>query len=266
MKRTGKNRSGRSKKSLLDLLKRRLFLTVGLLILGLVLSLCVGFFATMNQFNLGEQKVAIHNDLNGILSSMIDQETGLRGYIATNDSTFLDPYTTGRPAYLSSLQQFKDSTGGNNFGNTQIHLNQVEVQANDWYNNYAQVQIQEMQVGNLAGPRSNSANAEGKALFDTFRSSMTALQQAVDNDLRTMQVQTNTFDVSIALIVVLLTIAAVIGLWRAVGKFANEVRGQLAILQDTTTQLGEGNLSVRVGNLSYAELNQLGQNFNGMTF
>lgn len=264
MKKTGKNRSGRPKKSLLDLLKRRLFLTVGLLILGLVLSLCVGFFATINQYNLGEQKVAIHSDLNGILSSMVDQETSLRGYIATNNPAFLDPYKTDRPAYLSSLQQLKDSTGGNNFGDTHIQLSQVEAQANNWYNSYAQVQIQEMQAGNLAGPRSNSANANGKALFDTFRSSMTALQQAADNDLRTMQVQTNTFDVSIALIAVLLTIAAVISLWRAVGGFANEVRGQLSILQDTTTQLGEGNLSVRVGNLSYAELNQLGQNFNGM--
>ncbi len=246
------------------MLKRRLFLTVGLLIFGLVLSIFVGLFAAINQYNLGEQKVAIHDDLNGILSSMIDQETGLRGYIATNNPVFLDPYTTGRPAYLSSLQQLKDATSGNNFGNTHLALNQVEVHADKWYNTYAQVQISEMKSGNLAGPRSNSSNAAEKALFDTFRSSMTRLQQAVDNDLRTMQVQTNTLDASIALIAILLTIAAVIGLWRAVGGFANELRGQLMILQDTTTQLGEGNLSVRVGNLSYGELNQLGQNFNGM--
>ncbi|MEO8971947.1 MAG: ATP-binding protein [Ktedonobacteraceae bacterium] len=264
MMKSVKNRRGRPKKSLLDLLKRRLFLTVGLLILGLVLSLAVGFFAAINQYNLGEQKVAIHNDLNGILSSMIDQETGLRGYIATNNQTFLSPYNTGRPAYLSSLQQLKDATSGSNFGNTHLALNQVEAHADNWYNNYAQVQIHEMQSGNLTGPRANSANATEKALFDRFRSSMTVLQQAVDNDLLTMQVQTNTFDASIALIAILLTIAAVIGLWRAVGGFANQLRGQLAILQDTTTQLGEGNLSVRVGNLSYDELNQLGQNFNGM--
>lgn len=264
MTKSVKGRQGRPKKSLLDLLKRRLFLTVGLFIFGLVLSLFVGLFAAINQYNLGEQKVAIHDDLNGILSSMIDQETGLRGYIATNNPVFLDPYNTGRPAYLSSLQQLKDSTSGNNFGNTHLALNQVEVRADDWYNNYAQVQISEMKAGNLAGPRSNSANAEEKALFDTFRSSMTRLQQAVDNDLRTMQVQTNTLDASIALVAILLTIGAVIGLWRAVGGFANELRSQLMILQDTTTQLGEGNLSVRVGNLSYGELNQLGQNFNGM--
>ena len=218
----------------------------------------------MNQYNLGEQKVAIHDDLNGILSSMIDQETGLRGYIATNNAAFLDPYNTGRPAYLSSVQQLKDATSGNNFGNTHLALNQVEVRADDWYNNYAQMQISEMQAGNLVGPRSNSANAEEKALFDTFRSSMTTLQKAVDTDLGAMQTQTNTLDASIAVVAILLTIAAVIGLWRAVSGFANELRGQLMILQDTTTQLGEGNLSVRVGNLSYGELNQLGQNFNGM--
>ncbi len=93
---------------------------------------------------------------------------------------------------------------------------------------------------------------------------MTTLQQTAGNDLNNMQTQTNVIDGSLALIAVLLTVVAVIGLWRAVGGFANELRSQLAVLQDTTTQLGAGNLSVRVGDLSYAELNQLGQNFNSM--
>lgn len=264
MMKSVKSRQGKPKKSLLDLLRRRLFLMVGLLICGLVLSLFVGLFAALNQYNLGEQKVAIHDELNSILSSMVDQETGLRGYIATNDPDFLSPYTTGRLAYLSSLQQFKNSTSGGDFMNTHTALNQVEARAVDWYNNYAQKQVQEMRSGNLAAPRLNSTLAEGKTLFDRFRTAMTLLQQAADNDLRTMQVQTNRIDVSIAVVAILLTIGAVIGLWRALGRFAKELRSQLMVLQDTTTQLGEGNLSVRVGNLSYGELNQLGQNFNSM--
>ena len=249
---------------MLELLKGRLLLTVSLLIFGLALSLFVGLFATINQYNLGEQKVAISQDLSGILSSMIDQETGLRGYIASKNPTFLSPYTTGRPAYLSYLQQLKDLTSGSTFGSTQLELSRVGARADDWYNNYAQVQIQQMQAGNLANPRSNKANAAGKALFDKFRTSMTILQQVAGDDLNNMQVQTNVIDGSLALLAILLTIVAVIGLWRAVGGFANELRSQLAVLQDTTTQLGAGDLSVRVGDLSYAELNQLGQNFNSM--
>ncbi len=159
-------RKGRPKKSLLELLKSRLSLTVGLLIFGLALSLFVGLFATINQYNLGEQKVAISQDLSNILNSMIDQETGLRGYIATNNATFLSPYTTGRPAYLSYVQQLKNLTSGSTFGNTHLALSQVESHANDWYNNYAQVQIQKMQAGDLTDPRSDKANAAGKVLFD----------------------------------------------------------------------------------------------------
>lgn len=259
-----KGRQGKPRQSLLELLKRRLVFTIGLLILGLVLSLFVGLFATINQYTLGEQKVAIHDDLNMMLSSMIDQETGLRGYITTDNPTFLAPYNTGRAAYLSSFQQFKDATNDREFGNTQLQVSLVEARADDWYNNYAQEQIQEMQGGNVALPRSSSALTEGKTLFDRFRSSMTALQHAADSDLNAMQVQTNIIDGTIAVIAIVLTIGAVVGLWRGVQVFANQLRGQLAILQDTTTQLGEGNLSVRVGNLSYAELNQLGQNFNSM--
>lgn len=257
-------RAGRQQRSLQALLKRRLLFTVGLLVLGLLLSLLVGLFATINQYNLGQQKVAIRDDLNGILNAMIDQETGLRGYIATGDTTFLGPYTTGRPTYLASLQNLRNETGENSFSNTHIVLIEVQSRADTWYDSYAQIQIQEMQAGNMTGPRSVAANAQGKALFDRFRAAMTQLQQATDEDLSNIQRQTSVFNGAIALIVILLTVAAIVGLWRVITGFASELRKQLTVLQDTTTQIGGGNLDARVGDLSYDELNQLGQNFNGM--
>ena len=88
--------------------KRRLLLSVGLLLLILVVQILLSFLISTSSNTLGGQKVAFRTDLDGILSSMIDQETGLRGYVTTNDPTFLAPFTSGRPQYLSYVQGLKN--------------------------------------------------------------------------------------------------------------------------------------------------------------
>src|SRR5437660_37888 len=128
-------------RSLVDRLRGSLVLTVILFIGLLILCLAGGIYASVSQYNLGEQKVSIHDDLDSILSSMIDQETGLRGYITTNNSTFLEPFTNGRPQYLAFVQHLQSSTGSSDFVNTSAAIAQVEARANDWYNDYAQAQV-----------------------------------------------------------------------------------------------------------------------------
>jgi len=177
--------------SLLDRLKGSLVLTAVLFIGLLILCLAGAIYASIGQYNLGQQKVSIHDDLDGILNSMVDQETGLRGYTATNNTTFLEPFTNGRPQYLAFVQHLQDQTNTSDFANTTAALTQVEARANDWYNDYAQVQIKSMQAGDITTARSTSVVGTGKALFDSFRAAQQQLQQATDTDLAKLQSRTN---------------------------------------------------------------------------
>src|SRR5437660_1208642 len=90
--------------SLVERLKSRLFLTVSLIVFAFLFQTAVSIVDIIIQNNLIEQKVSIQGDLNGIQLAMINQETGLRGYINTNSSVFLEPFNSGRPQYLAYIQ------------------------------------------------------------------------------------------------------------------------------------------------------------------
>src|ERR1700730_6469955 len=127
--------------SLVGQLKRSLLISVSLLIFVLVLSFLVGLLNSNSQHNLDEQKAALQVDQNNILLAMVNQETGLRGYIATDNTVFLVPYTTGRTQYLLAVRQMKDQALGSDLSETTTALAHVEKRANAWYSTYDQVQM-----------------------------------------------------------------------------------------------------------------------------
>ena len=250
--------------SLLKRLKIILALVVGLLLLSLFFRFLETIYTTVNQNKEGQQQISIHDDLNGILQSMIDQETGLRGYIATNDPTFLEPFTSGRPDFLSALQGLKNQANNGNIKDTSAELAQVEERANDWYNNFAEVQIKNMQSGKLSTARAESTSLFGKALFDKFRAADGQLQQVADRDLANIQSQENTSNWFVVISSLLFSVIIIVILWRIFSRFAADLSRQLNTLKNAAQQLGAGDLSARIGKLAHQELNQLGQSFNAM--
>ncbi len=251
-------------RSLVGGFRNGLVAPISLLLLGLILCVATGIFASISQYNLGQQKVSIQENLDGMLRAMVDQETGVRGYISTNNTTFLDPFNSGRPQYLSYLQQLKNSTNNASFSNASALIVTADNQAAEWYNNYALVQVRNMEAGNFATARAERTSTEGKTAFDAFRATMSQLQGIVNTDLATLQSQVNTINITAIVFVVILSIIAIAVLWRTFSGLTDSLRDQLATLQETTTQLGAGKLAARVPDLSYRELGQLGHTFNSM--
>ncbi|MFL5588583.1 MAG: hypothetical protein ACJ8DI_13140, partial [Ktedonobacteraceae bacterium] len=70
--------------SLVRLIRRRLLVVISLLVFAFLFNFLMGFYVSNRQYNLGEQKVALQKDQDSILIAMLNQETGLRGYINTN--------------------------------------------------------------------------------------------------------------------------------------------------------------------------------------
>ncbi len=254
----------RRQRSLIGGFRDGLLWPILILLFGLVLGVVASIYASTSQYTLGEQKVTVQRNVDGMLSSMIDQETGLRGYITTNDTTFLEPFNSGRPQYLSYLQQLKDATNNTSYNNTSALILLADNRATDWYDNFASVQIKNMQSGNLAVARSEATSAAGKQSFDAFRNAMAQLQGVVNSDVVNLQAQVNTINTLFVISVIIVSCIALIVLWRVLGSLTNNLQGQLNTLQDTTARLGSGNLSTRVPDLFYNELNQLGKTFNSM--
>src|ERR1700730_2187941 len=95
-KKSMKNTSTRTRQtSLVEQLKRCLLIVVSLLVCVLILSFPVGLLNSNMQRTLDEQKAALQVDQTNILLGMVNQETGLRGYVTTDNTVFLMPYTRG---------------------------------------------------------------------------------------------------------------------------------------------------------------------------
>ncbi|HEY4033114.1 MAG TPA: CHASE3 domain-containing protein, partial [Ktedonobacteraceae bacterium] len=153
-------------RSLIQQLKDRLILTVGLLVVCLVLTSGIGIFVLITQQQLGDRKVTMTTQINDLSQAMVDQETAIHGYVTTQSTTFLDPFSSGQTDYQSLLQQLKSETTGSNFQSSASALAGVDKQASIWSTNYAQAEITRIRAGNVAAAQSNPVNARGKALVD----------------------------------------------------------------------------------------------------
>jgi signal transduction histidine kinase/CheY-like chemotaxis protein/HAMP domain-containing protein len=85
-----------------------------------------------------------------------------------------------------------------------------------------------------------------------------------ERDLANIQNQDNIHNWSAVISSFLFSAIIIIILWRIFSRFAADLYGQLNTLKSVAQQLGAGDLSARIGNLTQQELNQLGQSFNAM--
>jgi two-component system chemotaxis sensor kinase CheA len=250
--------------SLFEQLKHRLIVTVGVLVLCLLLSSGIGIFTLLSQQQLGDQKVAITNDVNTLLQAMIDQETGLRGYVITDNTEFLQPLTARRATYLAAIRHLQQDTQGPDFQATASALALVNQRASNWMTLYANVQIARMQAGDFVMARSDAVTMQGKNLFDRFRATVTQLQAATCTDLATVQTQLNLLNFASLAVAFLLSALALFWLWQTFAHFVAAKRAQLARLKEAANDFGAGHLDTRVRDISDADLLNVAETFNSM--
>jgi diguanylate cyclase (GGDEF)-like protein len=119
----------------------------------------------------------------GLLTSMLDQETGLRGYLLTGRSNFLEPKRLGEREYSAALRDARAAIGADQTGRRLID-SQAEI-AGRWYA-LAQSQIDRTGAN---GPRriSVASALQRKGVMDQFREANARFQELIaarhDEDL-----------------------------------------------------------------------------------
>ncbi|MDQ2717816.1 MAG: CHASE3 domain-containing protein [Chloroflexota bacterium] len=247
-----------------DWLNARLSLIFVLILVVFLLGAGASLYAFNVQRHLDDQKVLLHEDGDGMLQAMIDQQSGLRDYISSDKSVFLAPFLLGRPAYLSSMQDMTTQLQTGPFQHTLVGLSIVEETADEWYNNYAISQLQEMQAGKFTDARSDTSILNGSTLFTQFRGAMTHLQGTIEQDLAVYQYQVDTINLSLLFGGLLLAIGANAAFLFMLRTFTRRLHTQIVSLTSTTERLGQGEQAARVISLPFADLNQVGQSINRM--
>jgi diguanylate cyclase (GGDEF)-like protein len=151
-------------------------LPVVLLMLGVLVAAVAVWAPAAVQRASSERSYALTRGAQQMLMAMIDQETGLRGYVQTGDRRFLEPYRSGR-VDVERVERSLFATAG---GDAQLarRIARSSQIAAAW---------SEQAERTLAGverhdprARTTAAALRRKAVMDRFRSSNAALQSLVD--------------------------------------------------------------------------------------
>jgi len=117
---------------------------------------------------------------NGITSSLVNMETGLRGYLVAGKDEFLEPYTNGKADFARLLVESKAKVQDNA---VQVsRLESVEVMQNKWQEEHVKVAMQyrrEVAQGEAASNhfKDISKRTVGKEKFDGFREAVASLKK-----------------------------------------------------------------------------------------
>ncbi len=154
----------------------KIALAFGLLIV-LSIAACAINIAGLNNQNravaISEHTYLVLSTLDMIMASMVDQETGLRGYLISGDESFLAPQKAGLETYRKSLASVRSLTSDNPA--QQKRLDELDGFASTW-NGVLQKEKDLMQnPATREQARTMEASGAGKASMDAIRGKITEM-------------------------------------------------------------------------------------------
>ncbi|SNR85819.1 CHASE3 domain-containing protein [Puniceibacterium sediminis] len=152
----------------------------------LLLTVGIGFVAKTSFSKMSETSgwvahaLTVLEEADSIVSSAVDMETGMRGYLLAGDEQFLAPYKSGGEKAYSALEQLRETVSDNP---PQVQrLTEAENVLKQWQSEVAEQQIQlRREIGNsktMVDLSRQVQKAEGKTYFDAFRKLTTEFIQA----------------------------------------------------------------------------------------
>lgn len=117
---------------------------------------------------------AVLDVLGSLLLTMVNQETGLRGYLVSADRDFLEPFDSGKRDFKDTFSRIKTLTADNPA--QQRRLDDLLALATTWQTDVAARQIELMaNPASRDQARALEAGGAGKASMDGFREKLTEI-------------------------------------------------------------------------------------------
>jgi signal transduction histidine kinase/CHASE3 domain sensor protein len=187
---------------------------------------------------------------------LVDMETGLRGYLVTGNSEFLQPYQQASLAIAPAFDQLGRMTSDNPL---QVQrLSKLRSQYEQW-NRYAQQMMAlKKQGGNY---QAYAINAQGKTQMDTMRGEMASFiqtEEALRNN-RTQTAQKTTQLLFVSRTVLSLGVGGIMAFFirRQLIAVAQSYARALAVAQEQTETLRESEAALRRSAQRLADLHQI---------
>ncbi|ACJ01432.1 methyl-accepting chemotaxis protein [Rhodospirillum centenum] len=120
---------------------------------------------------------AVLDAMDAILSAMVNQETGLRGFLLTGKEEFLAPYTAGESEFQTAFTEAKRLTADNPA--QQARLDALMEEVRSWRSEIAEREIVLMRnPATQEQARSLESSGAGKRYMDAIRAKVAEVEQA----------------------------------------------------------------------------------------
>ena len=114
-----------------------------------------------------------------LLASLVDQETGERGYLITGEDKFLQPYTGGQTRVTSLVQSLRKEIGRADLG----LLDAVATADHTWLTSTAEPEIAFVRAGNRQAAINHETSGIGMMQFNDLRAAVGTLSAALERQL-----------------------------------------------------------------------------------
>lgn len=224
-----------------------LALTIGVLLAFAITGIGLALLA---NHRLSDQRHVVLNQVEPALlaalnleNALINEETGVRGYIITANPSFLEPYTQGRAAETRAYQQL--GAAGQLLGKPLSgDLRLVRSRAQIWQLQFVEPALRVIRR-NHAG--SVAASIKGKTLFDAIRAALNPLKSDLTGRLKAAQQQLDD-DANFLQIVLLVATGLILGSVIGAGFLLRRIITRpLAELGHAAEQVGAGDFDKPVG-------------------
>ena len=148
------------------------FGTVVTVSLGMVLLSLVRLDPLLDKLSAASSGIA------GMHQGLLDQQTGLRGYLLTRDRQFLKPYTDGQRAYVEGATKAAGAVEHDITLRNQLRA--ANESAEVWHQTWATDALTLDRVATASSVEMTKFQRGGKTLFDAYRSEHTRLSALVD--------------------------------------------------------------------------------------
>ena len=201
-------------------------------------------------------------ELSALLTALVDQETGQRGYLLTGEDSFLDPYTEGQVRAAEALERLRMLLADHD--DLLAGVQRIRSRVSAWQDLGADFEIERRREQGLDVVTALVTGGTSRELFDRTRAEVTEvsadLSDAIDEEtdhLATLDDRLVIADVGIlGLGAVLLLVAGVVArLW-----FARP----LTQLTDSVRQVASGAIQQQVSVQGPPEFSELGEDVEAM--
>jgi signal transduction histidine kinase len=186
-----------------------------------------------------------------LLGALVDQETGVRGYVLTTDARFLEPYTQGRELQRERLGDLRTTVGDR--APVDALIAEIERAQERWREDYAEPTLAAADFGDERAS-SDEELGRGRVLFEDVRTAVDDLQERLEDERdrarEALDQATFLLGASVALLSALL-FAFGLGAWRL---YRGSVDEPLQALAAEADRVSAGDLRQPIATTGPAEI------------